>query len=165
MEFDPEALPVPDLGLKCKNCGYPLGGLSLHRCPECGRTFTLKEYIPRGDAPRVIFGAREVRLTPEILELMERSGIPLAAESSTLEKLVGLDALAGKSRWLTVPRAYYFHAIEALRRYAQTGRLPSPLTETPMAEGREWGCSHCGESNPGTFELCWHCGRPGPGVA
>ncbi|MBK8266827.1 MAG: hypothetical protein IPK83_00330 [Planctomycetes bacterium] len=54
MEFDPNVLPVPDLGLCCMQCGYALRGLPSHRCPECGREFTLNEYIPRGDFPVVI---------------------------------------------------------------------------------------------------------------
>ncbi len=125
--------------------------------------FTLEEYIPKGDAPRVIYDAREVRLTAEIVELMERSGIPLAAESSALEKLIGLDVLAVKPRWLAVPRPFYFHAIEALRRFSESGGLPPALPARPSEQRQEWACSQCGESNPGTFEVCWRCGRPGLG--
>jgi hypothetical protein len=26
-------------------------------------------------------------------------------------------------------------------------------------EARSWTCTHCDESNPATFELCWSCGQ------
>ena len=26
------------------------------------------------------------------------------------------------------------------------------------AEGAEWRCSGCNETNPGSFDLCWNCG-------
>lgn len=26
--------------------------------------------------------------------------------------------------------------------------------------GPDWKCRECGESNPGTFDLCWQCGAP-----
>ena len=40
---------------------------------------------------------------------------------------------------------------------AATRRIREIL-ETP--ESGDWLCSHCQESNPGTFDLCWHCAEP-----
>lgn len=25
--------------------------------------------------------------------------------------------------------------------------------------GPDWGCAHCGETSPSTFEICWRCAR------
>jgi predicted amidophosphoribosyltransferase len=36
MDVDLGQLPVPDWGLVCPRCQYPLRGLPQHRCPECG---------------------------------------------------------------------------------------------------------------------------------
>lgn len=36
VEIDLEQLPIPDWGLICPECRYPLVGLPSHRCPECG---------------------------------------------------------------------------------------------------------------------------------
>jgi len=36
MDLDVTQLPIPDWGLHCPICDYPLVGLPTHRCPECG---------------------------------------------------------------------------------------------------------------------------------
>ncbi len=38
-------LPIPDWGLTCPGCHYPLRGLPAHRCPECGRRIVVEELI------------------------------------------------------------------------------------------------------------------------
>lgn len=45
MTVDIHQLPIPDWGLQCPGCGYPLRGLPRHRCPECGREFEIAELI------------------------------------------------------------------------------------------------------------------------
>lgn len=45
LETDFDRLPVPDFGLGCPNCNYPLAGLPSHRCPECGTAFDVRELI------------------------------------------------------------------------------------------------------------------------
>ncbi len=35
-------LPIPDWGLRCPRCDYPLVGLPQHRCPECGTTLDME---------------------------------------------------------------------------------------------------------------------------
>jgi predicted RNA-binding Zn-ribbon protein involved in translation (DUF1610 family) len=40
-----DALPVPDWGLICPKCRYPLRGLPSHRCPECGTDFDVASLI------------------------------------------------------------------------------------------------------------------------
>ncbi|MFH1748692.1 MAG: hypothetical protein ABIG44_16785 [Planctomycetota bacterium] len=35
-DIDIMQLPIPNWGIGCPNCRYPLRGLPTHRCPECG---------------------------------------------------------------------------------------------------------------------------------
>ena len=42
---DLERLPIPDWGLHCPGCGYPLRGLPEHRCPECGTRFRVADLV------------------------------------------------------------------------------------------------------------------------
>ncbi len=157
MTFDPEALPVPDLGLLCRKCGYPLAGLSQHRCPECGRAFTMEEYIPPGDFPFLIYDGKQVRPTPETIELLKQACIPymhVMPPGDTVLKNMGYnpDKLRGH---IAVPRELYFETIDLLRRR----QLGEPI-ETPTAvEQPDWTCPACSEENPGTFDMCWNCGR------
>jgi hypothetical protein len=95
MSFDPYALPVPDVGLLCMNCGYPLGGLPDHRCPECGRRFDIDEHIPSGDFPTVIFNGKGIPLTEEIMGLMRAYRIPF------MDALRHVDAGFGYDRSVT----------------------------------------------------------------
>lgn len=36
---------IPDVGLQCPQCGYPLGGLMHPACPECGTTVNIRELL------------------------------------------------------------------------------------------------------------------------
>ena len=158
--FDPDALPVPDLGLSCLGCGYALAGLNQHRCPECGRTFSLDEHVPPGDCPPLIAGGEEVRATPEIRDLLFVFQIPYVQLAEPMSDLFG-----GASYWpgtqrarrIGVPRERYLEAIDLVRRLS----LDEPLPPAPPASRRTepWDCAHCGENNPANFEICWSCGE------
>ena len=45
VDIDLERLPIPDFGLVCPACGYPLRDLPEHRCPECGTKFAVKDLV------------------------------------------------------------------------------------------------------------------------
>ena len=45
MEIDINQLPIPDWGLACPKCRYPLVGLPSHRCPECGTQLDMAAVI------------------------------------------------------------------------------------------------------------------------
>lgn len=45
MEIDLNVLPIPDWGLRCLRCRYPLIGLPSHRCPECGTEFEMADVV------------------------------------------------------------------------------------------------------------------------
>ncbi|MCP4245906.1 MAG: hypothetical protein GY778_02550 [bacterium] len=42
---DLSQLPIPNWGMSCPQCGYPLRGLPTHRCPECGRNLDIPELV------------------------------------------------------------------------------------------------------------------------
>src|SRR5262245_53620883 len=105
MSFDPNTLPVPDLGLLCRQCRYPLGGLTQHRCPECGRSFNIDEHIPAGDFPTVIFAGKEIPLTSEIMELMRAYRIPFMDALRHVDTGFGYDRSVSTRSRLAVPRA------------------------------------------------------------
>lgn len=158
--FDPDALPVPDLGLSCPRCGYPLAGLTEHRCPECGRPFTLSEFIPKGDFPPLIAGGREVRATPEVVALLRRYQVAFVPLLNSMEGAFGGVRLSGETPPppIAVPREQYLETVDLIRR--QTLGEPMPPPPAPPASSAEWTCPACGEANPANFEVCWHCGGP-----
>lgn len=45
MQIDIHQLPIPDWGLICPKCSYPLRGLPQHRCPECGQTLDMNALV------------------------------------------------------------------------------------------------------------------------
>ncbi len=45
MTIDIDQLPIPDWGLVCPRCSYPLRGLPEHRCPECGLAFHMENVV------------------------------------------------------------------------------------------------------------------------
>lgn len=45
MEIDLNCLPIPDWGLCCPTCRYPLRGLPSHRCPECGTLLDMTKVV------------------------------------------------------------------------------------------------------------------------
>src|SRR5262245_40153584 len=45
MDIDLAQIPIPDWDIHCPGCGYALRGLTVHRCPECGRGFEMSEVV------------------------------------------------------------------------------------------------------------------------
>jgi RNA polymerase subunit RPABC4/transcription elongation factor Spt4 len=164
--FDPHALPVPDLGLGCRKCGYPLASLTEHRCPECGRAFTLEEYIPSGATPLLIAGGQQVRATNDIINLLRIYQIPFVERPGPFEAVLGSLRLTREdiSPPIAVPRDQYLEAIDLIRRHWLDEPMPDPPLGAgqPDAAGRQsdWACPHCGETNPPNFEVCWNCETP-----
>ena len=158
MSFDPNALPVPDLGLRCLSCGYNLAGRPEHRCPECGRKFSVEEHLPNGDFPVVIYNGREIRPTRAVVEIMNRANIPYMEKLGHGAAMFGVDGPMRDQIRLAVLRSEYFRAISLLRRFDRGGEMP----DAPGPAPPEWDCPACGESNPGNFETCWNCAEQNP---
>lgn len=79
MDIDLRKLPIPDWGLICPTCRYPLRGLPEHRCPECGQKFDVVDLVrpwTRLRPPR--FTGRELPI-PEYGFACGSCGAPLAA--------------------------------------------------------------------------------------
>lgn len=45
MDIELNQLPIPDWGVECPRCRYPLVGLPSHRCPECGLEFDMGQVV------------------------------------------------------------------------------------------------------------------------
>jgi len=148
--FDPESFPVPDLGLQCLGCQYRLTGLMQHRCPECGRPFTLDEHIPPGDWPPLIIDGEEVRATTDNCTLMQQVQIPIETAGDTTTALYGLSL--GRPR-LAVARGSYWDAVHVLIQQKRGEAVDLP----PVVDEADWTCPKCGETNPANFEVCWQC--------
>ncbi|MFA9480350.1 hypothetical protein ACERK3_18930 [Phycisphaerales bacterium AB-hyl4] len=161
--FDPDALPVPDLGLRCRHCGYPLAGLRKHECPECGRGFSLMDYVPRGDCPPVIANGEEVRAEADVVELLRLYQVPYVELTELMPNMFGgaLHYTRHRPPRIGVPREQYLEVVDLLRRW-QLGEL---MPEPPAQSGRTaaWRCMHCQETNPPNFEVCWNCGQADEG--
>lgn len=151
MEFDPEALPIPALGLRCRQCEYLLDGLPRHVCPECGWTFRMDDMVPLGDWIPVVSNGRFVTLTNEVNEMLRRARVLFQALDRGFQTLYGGAAASGGPMTVHVTRGDYLYVLWLLQ---DPSRVPPP--EPP---GPDWTCGHCGERNPGTFESCWSCGR------
>lgn len=160
--FDPHALPVPDLGLACQGCGYPLAGLPSYRCPECGQTFTMDQHIPPGDFPPLIAGGREVRNTAAVAALLRRYQIPYIETHDPIRDTLGPYGF-GRSHQpapIAVPRELYFEAVDLLRRQELGEAMPPPPSHPGSDHPDDpWPCPACGEEVPGNFALCWNCGQ------
>lgn len=152
-DFDPESLPVPDLGLQCLGCQYRLAGLMQHRCPECGRLFTLDEHIPPGDWPPMIVDREEIRATGEIAALLRAAQIPMMVVRESAAIAYGLTDTMTNSPRLAVPRANYWEANELIRRHRRGEAVDLPA----VVDEADWTCPKCGETNPANFEVCWQC--------
>ena len=162
-DFDLETGPLPDLGLKCKTCGYPLAGLHKCQCPECGRLFTLEEYIPPGPTPRLYADGKPVRATQEVVELLGRYDIPWQPLNEPSDGMFGgIPLTKGQTTpAIGVSQSDYFFTVDLIRRQKQGEPLPpEPDDVTRLRPTVTWTCTSCGEENPGHFDICWSCQQP-----
>jgi hypothetical protein len=155
--FDPNQLPMPDLGALCRQCGYPLIGLPTHRCPECGWQFTLDDLRPEGEVPPVWIDGQGVPMTKAIQQILELHEVPF--DRNVMDALYGINLGPASPVWLHVDRRLYWDTIHAL--LSAVGRDSGAPALPPAARskrgGPPWRCTACGERNPGNFEICWQC--------
>lgn len=156
--FDPNQLPMPDLGLTCRECGYPLAYLPGHRCPECGWSFTLDDLVPPGDFPPLYADGAEVRGTAEVLQLLREYQVPFISHLPPTEAVFGLVRTSRVGDPIGVPRERYLEVVDLLRRRRLGEQMPPAPVMT--SRGAAWVCPGCGEENPANFQLCWNCERP-----
>ncbi len=203
MDVDIHQLPIPDWGLRCPQCRYPLCGLPSHRCPECGLTLDMDEIVQpwvRVRDPR--FSGHE-RPLPDFGLTCTSCGAALAGAASHACGQCGayfdLEALRPTSTWFILDRELTrdlhlpaVHAMLILERvpHVATGektvreiygghgmtftrlrvvsefffevlwlleRARHDLEQAREVADQAWICQHCGEENPGHFEVCWSC--------
>ena len=101
-------LPIPDWGLLCPSCGYPLRGLPGHRCPECGQKIDIQELVrpwTRLREPR--FTGRELPL-PDYGFTCRACAGPLAGATSWACPHCGtafdLQAAQPREQWFVLDR-------------------------------------------------------------
>lgn len=121
---DIRQLPIPDWGLECPRCRYPLKHLPEHRCPECGTRFQMDDIVrswTRTREPR--FGGDELPV-PDFGFHCSRCGGPLsgAAEAKCPHCGQPFDLQARRPR-----RAWF--AVTA----TTCDPLPVPIVESALA--------------------------------
>jgi hypothetical protein len=124
VEIDLAQLPIPDWGLTCPRCHYPLRGLPTHRCPECGRRLVIKELVgpwTRLRDPR--FTGHELPF-PDFGLRCRACGQPLAGAAALACPSCG--AAFDPERWRP-PRTWFI--LDA----ALCGRLPVPGVQALLA--------------------------------
>lgn len=110
VEVDLYQLPIPDWGLHCPSCEYPLRGLPSHRCPECGLVLDMAAiagtWMPRRP-PR--FDGSE-RPLPDFGLDCRSCGKPLAGATDNQCPHCGaaFDVLAARPtrKWFRVDRSF-----------------------------------------------------------
>lgn len=157
-------LPLPDLGLVCRRCRYPLAGVARWACPECGLEIDLDSYLPEGAWPMLIIGGQVARATPDRVALLRRYKIGIVEQRNSVGDMLGGylgPVLTDHAPVLCVPRDRYFEAIDLIRRFDHDEPMPPPPPDDPHADA-DWACPECGEENPPNFDLCWSCSAPRP---
>lgn len=151
--FTGHELPLPDFGLLCHACRYPLAGAARRACPDCGAPFDPESIRPRrtwfivdqslcGD---VSLAGLEPLLATECVPHMRAHG-KLLAEIYGVANIVG-------SR-LLVPAEFYFELLWLLRRSVKE------IEQVRQHPGSPWTCPNCGEEVPHHFNVCWNCEQP-----
>jgi predicted RNA-binding Zn-ribbon protein involved in translation (DUF1610 family) len=151
--FTGDELPFPDFGLTCAACGAPLAGAPDHTCPDCGEPFDAQALRPRREwfiIDASLCGSLPVAGVQSVLAAEAVPHVPVD-EKSVGEIIGGHGALHDRLR---APSEFYFEVLWLLQ------KARKEVERVRGAGGRpDWRCSHCGEENPGHFEVCWNCER------
>jgi hypothetical protein len=147
--FTGDELPVPDFGLACGECGQPLAGATLHKCPHCDTPFDLLDLRPEGDWFRLdtVFGGP---ISSQFIgPILAGEYIPYNVQREPSHGMLPLD------EQLMVPSEFYFDVLWLIEH--ELAQMPRLETRDPRIS---WRCAHCREENPDTFDVCWNCSRP-----
>lgn len=95
-----------------------------------------------------VFGSRDGSMVGHYQSILQQAEIPSFIRN---ENAAALSELQGPAFYpvLCVDDEYYDAAMELLRPIYEAQH-----TEVPVAD---WVCPQCGETVPGSFELCWNC--------
>ncbi|MGE0481149.1 MAG: hypothetical protein AB7Q17_11820 [Phycisphaerae bacterium] len=151
--FAGRELPIPDWGLHCGDCRYPLRGLPTHTCPECGAELHPEQARPRGVWFLVEPQQHPGLIAPVVEMMLARERIPYVAvdQQGILEITLGSRMIGAR---LFVACEFFLDFCWHVR------RLQEQLARDAVVGRSTWRCAHCGEDVPGHFELCWNCQTP-----
>lgn len=98
---------------------------------------------------REVYAAASVQEAYLVASALEDAGIMVHVVGDQLQNAVGeLPAVAINPR-------LWVYAEDFERARTIIAGLPSERSETD--EQADWTCPECGETNAGTFDLCWKC--------
>lgn len=151
--FTGRELPLPDFGLTCGACDEPLTGAVSHACPHCSAPFDPESLRP----PRKWFildaGMAAPAPIPAVMSLLAAELVPhVPVKEKTVGEIYGGHSMLYDR--LRVASEFYFEVLWLLQ------RARGEMEQARAASGaHDWTCPHCGEQNPGHFEICWNCER------
>ncbi|MEW6251385.1 MAG: hypothetical protein AB1716_12115 [Planctomycetota bacterium] len=145
-------LPIPDWGLVCLECRYPLRGLPTHRCPECGTRFDLETLRAAGEWFTLDAGMCPDLPFTHVLGLLQSEYVPhIPQPGRSVGQVYGLQPQDMPITRVKVATEFYYEVLWLIR------GLREQLAASRAAARKTWRCAHCGEKNPGSFEVCWSC--------
>ncbi len=146
-------LPLPDFGLLCRACQYPLAGAPTRQCPSCNA-----EFDPEAICPTRKWFIIDQEMSGEValagLEaLLAAEYVPYThARGKQLSEIYGVKQIIGSR--LLVPREFFFEVLWLIRRAAKD------IQHVHQQPGKPWTCPNCGEEVPDHFNVCWNCEQP-----
>jgi Putative prokaryotic signal transducing protein len=88
--------------------------------------------------------------------ILQSAGIPCYIRNENTSSSLGAGALG-------LVQSQLFNPVLCITdddRYEEAVALIKQATEAQGESQADWQCSTCGETIPGTFELCWNCPHP-----
>lgn len=143
--------PLPDFGLHCPACGAPLAGALNQRCGVCGAPFDPEYWRPIEPWFILDRGLCKELPIPGVQAMLAAEHVPHAP---VLEKSLG-EIYGGASMTVSALRVASEFIFEVLYVLCEARR--ELLAARVRGARGAWRCGHCGEENPGHFEICWSC--------
>ncbi|HKJ22395.1 MAG TPA: DUF2007 domain-containing protein [Gammaproteobacteria bacterium] len=97
----------------------------------------------------LVYDAEQVR------DLLLRRGIDAYVFGEHTYNVLGVNPLAWPQVWVAEDEDFE-RAKALIGDYEKAQRAMA----ASAAAGKRWRCRACGETNEGTFDVCWSCGEP-----
>ena len=147
-----DEFPVLDFGLTCSQCAGSLTGAAQHVCPTCGLDFDPLLLAPPWKWFQIDHHNSAGLPQHIVVDLLTDAHVPyvLSHERGIADVLGGMAA-----QRLRAASEFYFDFLFLITQEAK--RLAQRRS---AAQSHTWKCTHCGEENPGSFDVCWNCQKP-----